>query len=152
MLRGNAFDVRQGRLPMPRTLLKHLIFPLAGLASLVFAACSDPGAKPFESGNMAAGGGTLGVSGNNPPTTGGVSPIGSGGASGGMSGSAGSGGSEAPLKSGRPGFGNVAGGVLMKSPSFQAWVASGESPGHNNSSASPNFRMIGGVIGTTQNK
>jgi hypothetical protein len=55
-----------------------------------------------------------------------------------------------PPPPGRPGFAVVAGGVHMKSSSYSAIVVSGEAPGYNGTVASPNFKLQGGVVGTTQ--
>jgi hypothetical protein len=57
-----------------------------------------------------------------------------------------------PPPPGRPGTAILSGGTKMKSPKYQAVVAAGESPGANGVTASPNFKLHGGVIGTTQPK
>ena len=57
-----------------------------------------------------------------------------------------------PPPPGKPGISILAGGIKMKSASYQAVVAAGESPGGNGVSNSPNFKIHGGVIGTTQPK
>jgi hypothetical protein len=57
-----------------------------------------------------------------------------------------------PPPPGKPGMSILSGGTKMKSPSYQAVVAAGESPGGNGVFGSPNFKIRGGVIGTTQPK
>ena len=57
-----------------------------------------------------------------------------------------------PPPPGRPGISIVAGGMLMTSPKYRAFVATGESPGSNGVLSSPKYRFVGGVIGTTQPK
>jgi hypothetical protein len=57
-----------------------------------------------------------------------------------------------PPPPGRPGISIVAGGMLMKSPMYKAFVATGEAPGANGVMSSPKYKFVGGVIGTTQPK
>jgi len=57
-----------------------------------------------------------------------------------------------PPPPGKPGMAILAGGTRMKSPSYQGVFAAGESPGGNGVLSSPNFKIRGGVIGTTQPK
>jgi len=57
-----------------------------------------------------------------------------------------------PPPPGRPGISIVAGGLLMTSPKYRAFVATGEAPGANGVLSSPKYRFVGGVIGTTQPK
>jgi hypothetical protein len=57
-----------------------------------------------------------------------------------------------PPPPGKPGMSIVAGGTKMKSPKYQGVFAAGESPGGNGVSSSPNFKLRGGVVATTQPK
>jgi hypothetical protein len=57
-----------------------------------------------------------------------------------------------PPPPGRPGTAILAGGIKMKSAKYQGVFAAGESPGGNGVLSSPNFKLHGGVVGTTQPK
>ena len=57
-----------------------------------------------------------------------------------------------PPPPGRPGVSIVAGGMLMTSPKYRAFVATGESPGSNAVLSSSKYKFVGGLIGTTQHK
>jgi hypothetical protein len=57
-----------------------------------------------------------------------------------------------PPPPGRPGVSIVAGGMLMTSPKYRAFVATGESPGSNAVLSSSKYKFVGGVVGTTQHK
>jgi len=114
----------------------------------------ETGGSATTGGSSAGGSGHSGGSGmggtGNAAGFSGVGGVGNTGATGGGLNTGGSGGVAEPPKPGRPGFATVAGGVLMKSPSFRLVVTTGEAPGHNSVSTSVNFRLHGGVIGTSQ--
>jgi hypothetical protein len=57
-----------------------------------------------------------------------------------------------PPPPGKPGMSIVAGGTKMKSTNYQGVFAAGESPGGNGVSSSPNFKLRGGIVATTQPK
>ncbi len=101
------------------------------------------------SGGTDATGGTSGSGGDSGASSGGTS--GSGGSSGSSSGgSGGSGGMIVVPKPGKPGFAIVGAGSFAKSTNYQLVTSVGDSPGGNIVSSSTNYKLKGGVIGTTQ--
>jgi hypothetical protein len=108
------------------------------------------------------GGGSVGTGGGTSGEAGVPGAGASGGASGGSTGTGGSpgeagqagAGGEAgvvePPVPGRPGFDTVAGGAHMKSTNYRLFVATGEAPGGNRVLRSPSYRLVGGLIGSTQ--
>lgn len=110
-------------------------------------AITDAGAggqTPPEGG--AAGGGTV--------STGGVTAGGTG-AAGGQGGEGGGGGEGGdgiviPPDPGQPGTAVVAGGHFMKSAHFSLMCSTGEGPGGNTLLSSPRYRLVGGLVGTSQ--
>jgi hypothetical protein len=49
-----------------------------------------------------------------------------------------------------PGVALVSGGTVCASPKYRMIVSLGQGPGGNDSSASPKYRLKGGVVGATQ--
>lgn len=60
------------------------------------------------------------------------------------------GGDAGPLGFGKPGGALVSGGTVCASPKYRMVVSLGQGPGGNASSASPKYRLKGGVAGATQ--
>ena len=129
---------------------------LVGVVALVYA-CSgserDYGDGSSGKGGAANGGGSAlgGKSAGGAATTGGKEPSGGvgGDASGGTP-NAGAGGEPVDVNPGRPGSALVSGGQLMVSKSYRLVMTTGESPGGTQVLTSKGFRLVGGVIGTTQ--
>lgn len=113
-----------------------------------------------QPGGGAAGTSSVGGTTDNDAGAGGDVALGGGGSGGGGSsgeaGQAGQGGEGGaidppePPDPGRPGQGVVSGGRLMSSASFTLWTSVGDSPSGNGVISSPNYRLVLGVVGTTQ--
>ena len=124
---------------------------IAWVVAGVFAyACGGPERRYADGGEGASDtGGTAGTSGAG---TGGTSGAGTNGgtSNGGTAGGGGEGGEPPePPTPGRPGTAVVAGGEWMTSTNYRMWVITG-----NGSlpvvSSSTNYRLRGGIVGTTQ--
>jgi hypothetical protein len=143
--------------------------------TLAFVGCGSPGNYSFEdpdanggdgpspeggadsrSGAPQAGGGAGGTgatAGSTSNEAGAGGDEGMGGANNGHSGEGGEGGTVDPPEPpapGRPGQGVVSGGRLMSSANFTLWTSSGDSPSGNGVATSTNYRLVLGVVGTTQ--
>jgi hypothetical protein len=60
------------------------------------------------------------------------------------------GGDAGPVDLGRPAVGLVSAGTVCTSPKYRMIVSLGQGPGGSDSSASPKYRLKGGVVGATQ--
>ncbi len=105
----------------------------------------DSGSSGGGTGGTDGSGGSSGSSGS-----GGSSGSSGSGGSSGSSGSGGSGGMIVVPKPGKPGFAIVGAGSFAKSTNYQLVTSVGDSPGGNIVSSSTNYKLKGGVIGTTQ--
>jgi hypothetical protein len=141
-----------------------------GALLLMFSGCGG-GDSTGEPGGAGGGGGTGGTTDDGGPGgvggsagiggmggsgatggTGGTGATGGTGGSGGTGtgGTAGTGGAGGSTGSAHPGMDLVAGAVVCSSPQYKAILTLGQSPGGNTTMSSPNYRIIGGVVGATQ--
>jgi len=123
-------------------------------AAVLVKAAANSGGGSANSGGVAGkstgGGAGKGTGGGS--STGG---LGAGGGEDGGTGNMGQGGEGGeviiiPPEPGRPGSAVVAGGHFMKSANFSLMCSTGEGPGGNGLYSSPGYRLLGGVVGTTQ--
>lgn len=112
---------------------------------------STGGSAGKASGGGDPGGNDAGGNGATGGDTGGVDAGGSGGVNAGGSGNeAGAGGDGIVVEPGRPGSALVSGGNVMTSAKYRLVLTTGEGPGGTQVLESTNYRLLGGLVGTTE--